>query len=235
MKTLIHEEVKKLFHSKVHEECALVVQPANGPEYLFPCRNIWPEPDKAFVVHPKDWIQAEKAGKIKAIVHSHIDGDLEPTEFDWTGCKKSGLPWFIVSPIDHSIQRIDPPEAYATLIGRQFSWGDLDCYSVMRDWLYSQKKVLLNDYPRDGEFFKSSNPFEDLAEKEGFSLITDGTWRSGDVILFNIGHENVNHCALFLEPDKILHHVEGCLSRVDPLTGAWQKRIKGRYRHRSLA
>lgn len=227
----LFKQIKQSFQRPFEEECGLIVE-IQGKQDFWLCRNIWPKKGEAFVIHPRDWQLAEKAGKILAVVHSHVDGDLEPTESDWEGVHKSSKTGYIVSPQDWTMTRMDTPAVYSKILGREFKWGEADCYSLMRDWHFKNHHILLRDYPRDELFFKHSNPFEDLASKEGFVQVTD--YREGNVVLFTIGSDNVNHCALIENEGHMLHHVENCFSKRDLFSGPWQKRVKAVYRHKEL-
>jgi proteasome lid subunit RPN8/RPN11 len=73
------------------ESCGVV---ANG-EY-WPCRNIADEPERDFILEPKDYVAARTYGKIEAIVHSYPKG-TPPSEADKKACKTTKIPWYIYS------------------------------------------------------------------------------------------------------------------------------------------
>ena len=49
-------------------------------------------------------------------------------------CEASGLPWHIVGIPSEDWIRIEPTGFVAPLVGRGWSHGVLDCYSLVRDW-----------------------------------------------------------------------------------------------------
>jgi len=77
------------------ESCGLVVN-YDGVEVYWECRNI-AEIDDCFVIHPADWAEAEDTGVIIAVIHSHGSNSPEPSDMDIKSCKRSKLPWYILS------------------------------------------------------------------------------------------------------------------------------------------
>lgn len=77
------------------ESCGLVVN-YDGVEVYWECRNI-AEIDDCFVIHPADWAEAEDTGVIIAVIHSHGINSPEPSDMDIKSCKRSKLPWYILS------------------------------------------------------------------------------------------------------------------------------------------
>lgn len=78
-----------------NESCGLVVN-WDGVEIYWECRNI-AETDDCFAIHPADWAEAEDTGVITAIIHSHVNNSPEPSDMDIKACKRSKLPWYIIS------------------------------------------------------------------------------------------------------------------------------------------
>ena len=62
---------------------------------VYPCDNITPNPYEHFEIDPKDFARAESMGQIQAIVHSHPDGNAEPSEIDRVQMGVHGLDWVI--------------------------------------------------------------------------------------------------------------------------------------------
>lgn len=73
------------------ESCGLIVDGS-----YIPCRNMADGVDE-IRIDPTDWVKAEDAGDIQAIVHSHPDQPAMPSPLDMNECTASGLPWLIVS------------------------------------------------------------------------------------------------------------------------------------------
>lgn len=67
---------------------------------------------------PKDWVQAESMGDIVAIVHSHPNGDILPSDSDKVQ-KVHGLPWVITNGKDFDTHY--PTPFTAPLVGSRVS------------------------------------------------------------------------------------------------------------------
>ena len=78
-----------------YEACGVVIETATGQMY-WPCRNVCEEPERHFVMHPRDYYRASVNGVILAIVHSHPKGG-PASKLDQRACRQSGVPWLIYS------------------------------------------------------------------------------------------------------------------------------------------
>jgi len=79
-----------------NEACGLVVN-VRGNECYITCRNVAETPSEHFRMHARDYADADDAGEILYIVHSHPDVPARASEGDKVACEASGLPWYIVS------------------------------------------------------------------------------------------------------------------------------------------
>lgn len=87
------------------ESCGLLVQlPPNDALIYWPCANL-ANSGQEFALNPLDYAAAEDAGIVKAVIHSHPGGSLQPSIMDIRGIKLSRLSWFIIDP--HSEQWSD--------------------------------------------------------------------------------------------------------------------------------
>lgn len=187
------------------ESCGLLVWDGKTHATYRPCRNTSTEADR-FSIDPRDWADAEDAGVVLGVVHSHPDGDLTPSEWDLHSCRESGLPWWIFSGSDW----IRIPGRYP-LTGRPYAWGVSDCLTVVRDW-YSAHGRAFPDFLR-------TERYEDHLTRCGFELVHAPD--NGDLLLFPR-----NHAGVYLGQGSFLHHREGQLSRVETLSGYWQAKMK---------
>jgi proteasome lid subunit RPN8/RPN11 len=218
------------------ESCGLVVV-QNGQTVYWPCRNI-AENSKAehFHIHPVDYSAAEDAGSIVAIVHSHPDTPPIPSQADLVGCEESGLPWIIVNPRTGKHTRTEQTGFKAPLVGREFRWGLMDCFSLIRDYYLQELGIVIPNYHRDPNFWrKGQDLYLAHCEEGGFRRITpnDG-WtnlKKHDVIVMCIGGRIPNHGAVYLGDQTILHHCQGHLSSRDTWGGYWKHQAAYLMRH----
>lgn len=204
------------------EACGLVVI-QKGRQVYKPCRNLAVGTDQ-FVIDPEDYANADQSGEIVAVVHSHPNMSPEPSQADLVSCEASGLPWFILSHPVGTWSETFPKGYKAPLVGRQWSHGVLDCYSIIRDWYAIERGILLPDFQRHDEWWlKGENLYEENFDKAGFYEISSDDLRTGDVILMQVGSPVSNHGAIYLGDGLILHHVQNRLSTRDVYGGYWLK------------
>jgi proteasome lid subunit RPN8/RPN11 len=203
-----------------NEACGVLVI-RKGREVYVPCRNI-ASAEHQFVIDPDDWIKADESGEIVGVVHSHPDAEPIASQADKVGCEHSAVPWHIVSYPKGTWSTIKPCGYKAPLVGREWSHGILDCYSIVRDW-YALGGVSLGEYERKDYWWEhGENKYLDNYEKEGFVEVFDGPER-GDLFLIALKSPVPNHAAVYIGDGMILHHLQNRLSSRDFYNDFWQK------------
>ena len=212
------------------EACGLVII-KNGKQVYKPCKNLARGTDQ-FVLDPEDYAQADTEGEIVAVIHSHPNISAKPSQADLVSCEASGLPWFICGLPSEQWEYIEPTGYVAPLVGRNWSHGVLDCYSIIKDWYLQNRNIQLLDFERRDEWWKiGENLYLDNFEKAGFRKISKDDLVEGDVILMCIYSEVPNHGAIYLGDEVILHHVQNRLSTRDVYGGYWLKNTYGYLRY----
>ena len=217
---------KALAHAKEEypKEAVGLVHVVKGKNRYFKCQNLAETPDEHFILNPKDYLEAEKKGEIIAVVHSHPKTNPAPSPADKVACEASGLPWFIVNPNTETWGEYKPEGWELPYVGREFSHGIVDCYSLVRDFYKREFKLQLNDYNRRDQWWeKGENMYLDNFAKEGFKETTLEQIAYGDLFLMQLESPVPNHAGIYLGDGVVLHHVQGRLSSRDVYGGYYQK------------
>lgn len=189
----------------------------------------------AFVMDAREYADLEtRHGPAEAIVHSHVFAPPIPSEGDRAMCEKLGLPWLIVSHPLGTHQILEPSGFRAPLIGRSWAWGTLDCFGIIKDGMAEYAGIEIPDFQRDWLWWeRGQNIIRDHFAEAGF-IPVEGPYQHCDVIGMQVRAPVVNHLALFLKPDVILHHMMNRLSAREIYGGLWQRMTVLHLRHRDL-
>lgn len=253
IKEAIHAHAKRCYPA---ECCGLII---DGQYY--PCDNVAPNPAEHFEIDYLNMVEMQEYhGEIQAIVHSHPDGNAEPSEVDRVQMSIHGIDWVICAFGYHAggkeyfDVKCHKPKAYqAPLLGREYHHGVQDCYSLVRDYYSRELDIHLPDFHRTDGWWEDENHeplYENNFTKAGFIKMQDKTdLQKHDVILCRVGRtHHVNHALIYVGDGKlksettpdcvgnalILHHPHGRLSTREIYGENWQRRTAMVVRHQSL-
>ena len=221
-----------------NESCGLLVE-LDGTMVYWECRNISPVPTENFIMHPADFADAEDAGKIVGMVHSHPDAQPYPSDHDRMICNQTKLPSFIVSCesglADGHIHQHLPSTAIPPLEGRQFVHGVTDCYQLVVDYHRLKLNNSLPNYQRIDGWWESGQVslYEQNFEHAGFVPVAMEDLKPGDMIVMQLRAPVPNHAAVYDGDGYIIHHVYGRLSCREIYRDFWQNITRYIMRHRS--
>jgi cell wall-associated NlpC family hydrolase len=209
------------------EACGLFVV-VQGREQFIACRNVADDPLTAFEIDPVDYEAAERRGEIVAVFHSH-PGDLtpKPSAIDERACNALGLPWRIYAPGLDQWHVLLPKGWQEPLEGRDWSWGQSDCWSLVRDWFAQERGIELRDWTRPAmEAFNAAPMFDECWAATGFSEIAAGELQCGDCLLIDRTGNGADHVAVYLGDNNMLHHLIDQKSRIDLYSEYWMSVTK---------
>ncbi|HFW3715374.1 TPA: C40 family peptidase [Salmonella enterica subsp. enterica serovar 6,7:y:-] len=208
------------------ESCGYVVRTAQGEQY-FPCENLSAEPTQYFCIAPEDYLKAQAAGDVVALVHSHPDGGPYLSSGDRTLQLQTALPWWLVC--DDKIHKF---RCVPHLTGRRFAHGVYDCYTLFRD-AYHLVGIEMPDFRREEDWWnKGQDLYLDNLEMTGFYRVSADRAQPGDVLICCFGSPVANHAAIYCGNGELLHHIPDQLSKRERYTDKWQRRTHSVWRHR---
>ena len=221
---MLENECLEFAASSGDEVCGLIVD----NRYLFRCRNAHPTPDRNFRISDDDWLNAEAAGEITAVFHSHPGRKLVLSGADRTGQLATGIEWWLAS--GEQLRKFRP---VTYLLGRNFAHGVMDCYTLFRD-AYHLCGIDLPDFKRtNGWWLRGENLYLKNMAANGFHEVDMQDVQPGDVFIRRAFPESDPcHAMIYLGDNTILHHENtGRLSRREPLRPAYLRLTHSIWRH----
>ena len=126
---------------------------------------------------------------------------------------------------------------YEGMIGRQFEHGKTDCYDLIRTFYQVNFGIELRDYARPDDWWNQGmNLYIENFPREGFYPIDVpmNFWRPGDILLMGIQSPVANHAAIVVEGGRLLHHLWGRLSLIEPYRLLYRNCTLATLRHKDV-
>ena len=189
------------------ESCGLLAI-IKGKETYWPCENLSESPDEFFVIDPDNWADCEDEGELIGIIHSHPYGSALPSDADKASCEHLGLPFYIYSVEQKNWIDFEPSGYTSGLYGRTWIWGKHDCWSLITDYFLNKKQINLKfwERPKSIKTFCENPYFEKVLTGSGFKEVSKDNIINDDVLLMQGPDEKLNHVALYIGDQTILHH-----------------------------
>lgn len=235
------------------ECCGVIV---NG-KYIA-CTNTSTQHEQ-FVLCPKEFARAESLGEIQAIVHSHPDGGVLPSDLDKLQIELHCVPWVIVAVSkqaygDEPAFGVYEPCGYKPpLLGRSYIHGVQDCYAIVKDFYSREFEIELPDFSRSEAWWEDPNHdplYDQNFAQAGFFEVDKNDLQYGDVLLCRVGRtHHVNHALIWLGDNGglkseetppcvgnalVLHHPYGRQSVREIFGKGWADRVVRVVRHSQL-
>lgn len=213
----------------LHEEaCGFIF----GDGEVSRCFNTHPDPAGAFRIDEQTYVLAEERG-IRAIWHSHakLDG-FSPA--DQAAVLADVVPW-VVYCLRTGLFHVVDPACHGPLVGRTFSYGILDCYSLVCDAMLEQHGIELPTWHRGpwGEWGEPGFTVFDEEVVQHCRQVGAERLLPGDLVF--MGKDHTNHVGILTAPDRLLHHPAKQRSREDIYGEAGREATRSIWRHHLLS
>jgi proteasome lid subunit RPN8/RPN11 len=222
-----------ILHAKKYapkEACAFLVGTGED-ETLLLGDNVHQEPTKHFLISPESYAQLE-GRNITGVVHSHLGTSALPSDADKVMCEETAVPWSIYALGSDSWHSFVPTGFKLPLVGRQFVYGVVDCYTLVRDYYREKCGLYVADFFRSTDNWGTEEKYLDNFASQGFVRVSD--LQEHDTLLIQLASDRVNHAAVYQGNGLILHHYYKHLSCIQPYGGYWLKNTRMIVRHFSL-
>jgi len=212
------------------EVCGLI-SIVKGREKYFPCKNLADDAEDEFVICPDDWMEAEDAGELVGVFHSHPNCSPKPSKTDLISCNYLDLPFYIVNPSLNEWHYMEPTGYKQPLIGRSWKWGTSDCWTLVIDY-FAEKGLTIKNWtrPNKPEDILTNGILERIIPESGFKIVED-EMQVGDLLLMKFVGPDPDHVAIYIGEQMVVHHLSGKLSSRDLYNQFLIDSTVKRYRH----
>lgn len=218
------------------EICGLIYLTFNDI-FIYPCENVTVEdPANNFEISSDDFIKCVQLGKICGIYHSHTTGTAAFSEEDLATADESCFPIYVYAVEDDTWSKYIPKSYVLPLEGRNFCWGENDCFSSIEIYYRQVLGIYIKDFDRDETWQQNPSDFvrSQVYENE-FEIVSDlGVIKLHDILVFSNQYGIAKHFAVFIGNSRVLHHYSNRLSTIDFLSSLSNNRLTYIIRHKSF-
>jgi len=226
---------KHILECYPQEGCGLLI----GEDFI-PLENEHPEPANNFSLSEKDSFKVMQAGKDAILMHSHTmdkftDDPRIPSYEDMVGQKNTGIEWGIVHCDGENVSEalcFGKPKK-DDLEGRSYITNVYDCFTLARDYYWQEYKIDFGIHPRPANWEEWNQHYIEQNYKDvGFYQLEKGEpYKKGDIALFSIAANYINHIGVILDGDIFIHHLYNKKSCKDSLS-RWHRQLTKVLRYR---
>ena len=118
----------------------------------------------------------------------------------------------------------------AGLVGRKWSYGKNDCYSLIKDF-YKLLGIELPEFERPEDFRCCESIWLDQLPKHNFYEVNFDNRRPNDLLIFRLGTKTPMHAAILVSGEMILHQRGGAVSCTEHLSLYYVKHVDSVFRY----
>ncbi len=225
----IHQQIKSYSLKNPKEEiCGLITD-----KEALQCNNLAEDKASFYQIDPKDYLRISLKNEIRGVFHSHISTRAALSHLDILNAEKHQIKTVIYSVPEDNFLEYEPCDFKIDYVGREFSIGKMDCYSIVKEYYEKELNIFLPDFFRDGRWIKNTPDLYESNYCAGGFVEVDEIKKS-DLLLFKFPqYKFAHHAGIYLD-NSFLHHEEGRYSTIELYAGIYKRYTHKILRHKTL-
>ena len=236
----LSETVKNIIKNHALEsypdECCGFVVDYRAENKALRCKNFSQFPKKHFSISPKDYLKISKSYQIKAIYHSHPEGEESFSPYDLINSNGHLLNYIMYNVKNDNFTFYDPRKNKTFIDYSEFKIGVSDCYTFVQKYY---KRIGINlkdsDYSRSDDWHQEKpNLSEEIAalNKDVKKIPVSSEFKKYDILLFEmLKGKTANHVGIYLGNNTIIHRPRNKFVTIEALSERRKNKISTIYRH----
>ena len=224
----IFNQIKQHALEVPNEECCGLIL----NNCILKANNVSANKNNSFMIHPKDYLRAEKISEIVGFYHSHSEGSDEFSELDIKHSNHNKLP-LVMYHVPTDKFKIhdnfdDNYSKYQKYLGIKFGYNNADCLTLVEEFYTNEFQINLPKITRNQNWFiDTPNILEENIENFGFLKINERP-KFGDVFV------SPRHLMIYIGRNQILHNMLNSYSHIALYDHKYKKVTKWIARHKLL-